>query len=382
VNPRRHLGSARAGHELDVLMLGPYPPPLGGMSLYVQRLLRQLVARGLRVAVLNHFRSSLESPEVIGTLARNPMRYWWALRRTRSRVVHYHHSSRTSALVAVALVSRRDSRTFVVTLHGPLRALRSRLPLVRRLTGWSLRRFDSVVAVSAEVAEQIAEIVAPERVAVLPAFLPPDRAETDGVTLDEEAARFIADGEPTVVMSAYKVAGRPSDDLWGLDIAVDAFTRVAARHPRLRLAAFVAFSPRGGRSQAYLGSLRKRIRNNGLEDRFLIRFGAPLLAGLGSNTIYIRPTRSDGDAVSLREALALGVPAIATDVVRRPDGVLTSPGVDPDALAAVLERVIAGEPADCPVAAPDTDERVNTMVAVYGLAGQRVQHLSERELSR
>jgi glycosyltransferase involved in cell wall biosynthesis len=367
---------------LDVLVLGPYPPPLGGMSVYVQRLHRQLVTRGLRVAVLNHFRSSLESPEVIGTLARNPLRYWWSLRRTRSRVVHYHHSSRTSALVAVALVSRRDARTFVVTLHGPLRALRSRLPLVRRLTAWSLRRFDSVVAVSAEVAEQIAEIVPLERVTVLPAFLPPDRSEMDGLTLDEETAQFIAGGGPTVVTSAYKVAGRPSDDLWGLDIAVDAFTRVAASHPRLRLAAFVAFSPRGGRSQAYLGRLRARIRDNGLEDRFLIRFGAPLLAGLGPNTIYIRPTRSDGDAVSLREALALGVPAIATDVVRRPEGVRTAPGVDPDSLAAVLEQVIAGEPADGPVGAPDTDERVDTMVAAYGLAGRRAQHPSEGALSR
>jgi hypothetical protein len=109
----------------------------------------------------------------------------------------------------------------------------------------------------------------------------------------------------------------------------------------------------------------------------LIRFGASLLAGLGPNTIYIRPTRSDGDAVSLREALALGVPAIATDVVRRPDGVLTAPGVDAHSLAAVLERVIAREPADRPVAAPDTDERVDTMVAIYGLARQRGQHPSE-----
>jgi hypothetical protein len=47
-----------------------------------------------------------------------------------------------------------------------------------------------------------------------------------------------------------------------------------------------------------------------------------------------------------------------------------------------LEQVIAGEPADCPVGAPDTDERVDTMVAAYGLAGRRAQHPSEGALSR
>jgi glycosyltransferase involved in cell wall biosynthesis len=39
--------------------------------------------------------------------------------------------------------------------------------------------------------------------------------------------------------------------------------------------------------------------------------------------IFLRPTRSDGDANSIREALYLGVPVIASDCVERPDQVLT-----------------------------------------------------------
>jgi glycogen synthase len=38
---------------------------------------------------------------------------------------------------------------------------------------------------------------------------------------------------------------------------------------------------------------------------------------------FIRPTTHDGDAISVREALALGVPCVASDVCDRPEGTRT-----------------------------------------------------------
>jgi len=40
--------------------------------------------------------------------------------------------------------------------------------------------------------------------------------------------------------------------------------------------------------------------------------------------VYLRPTLTDGDAVSIREALDAGVPVVASNVVRRPRGVVTA----------------------------------------------------------
>ena len=39
--------------------------------------------------------------------------------------------------------------------------------------------------------------------------------------------------------------------------------------------------------------------------------------------IYIRPTRTDGDSVAVREALDAGVKVVASDVCKRPEGCLT-----------------------------------------------------------
>ena len=38
--------------------------------------------------------------------------------------------------------------------------------------------------------------------------------------------------------------------------------------------------------------------------------------------LFIRATTTDGDSVSLREALYFGAPILASDVVPRPDGVM------------------------------------------------------------
>src|SRR5919201_5141840 len=119
---------------LDVLILGPLPPPFGGVATHVQKLNELLGATGLRVGVLNHFRSS--NGQALATLNRNPLRYFVALARYKSRLVHYHHS-RWSTLLAVAATRRfRKASRYVMTLHGKAlnRYLRSRRPFVARLT--------------------------------------------------------------------------------------------------------------------------------------------------------------------------------------------------------------------------------------------------------
>src|SRR5437763_5368020 len=126
-------------------MVGPYPPPAGGASSHVRRAVRLLQREGLRVRVLTHG-TARNGSEVVGALRRNPVRYWLALRRNRSNIVHYHHS-RIDTLLAVALAARRDrAGRYLLTVHGQVLDpwLEMRAPLVPRLTRWAIEQFDSV----------------------------------------------------------------------------------------------------------------------------------------------------------------------------------------------------------------------------------------------
>jgi glycosyltransferase involved in cell wall biosynthesis len=57
--------------------------------------------------------------------------------------------------------------------------------------------------------------------------------------------------------------------------------------------------------------------------------------------VFLRPTIEDGDSISVREALSLGVPVVASRVGMRPSGaILFRPG-DVDEMLAKIELAMA-----------------------------------------
>ncbi len=65
------------------------------------------------------------------------------------------------------------------------------------------------------------------------------------------------------------------------------------------------------------------------------------LAVLAAADVFVRPTLADGDALSVREALALGCAVVASDVGHRPPGCLVFPVRDVEALSARLAEALA-----------------------------------------
>jgi glycosyltransferase involved in cell wall biosynthesis len=59
---------------------------------------------------------------------------------------------------------------------------------------------------------------------------------------------------------------------------------------------------------------------------------------------FVRPTTADGDAISVREALTLGIPCVASDVSLRPRGTHLFKTGDAAALAAAIERALTEGP--------------------------------------
>jgi glycosyltransferase involved in cell wall biosynthesis len=56
--------------------------------------------------------------------------------------------------------------------------------------------------------------------------------------------------------------------------------------------------------------------------------------------IFVRPTNTDGNAVSIKEALWFGVPVLASDVVSRPTNTIIFKNRDIDDLAGHIEEVL------------------------------------------
>ncbi len=86
---------------------------------------------------------------------------------------------------------------------------------------------------------------------------------------------------------------------------------------------------------------------------------------IAASDVFLRTTLYDGDSISVREALQLGVPVVATDNGMRPAGVHLIPRSDPEALRQAITTVLAERSVRVspPPAADDSVERVFQLYA-------------------
>lgn len=350
----------------DILIVGPYPPPAGGVSRHIARCVPLLIQQGLTVRVLSHYGRRPDVPYVVSGLRRNPLRYFTRIRASKARLVHYHYSTLTSLIAAAFGLATRRRCARVITVHSPtiVRDLQ-RWPLpLGRLAQWSLRQFDHVIAVTAEIDELLRPLLPDHPISVIPAYVP--QVETD--ELPPAMASFVNSGDVFVAAAWRLKIPLSGEDLYGFDILARAFLKVAAVSSSARLVLLVGEEP-GWRGKRYLRSVRTLLDNGALGGRYMIAQGVDLASLLTREVILVRPTRSDGDAVSIREALSNSRRVIATDVVVRPAGVRLIPAGDVAALASAMEENIlsprAGRAALIPRETDDLDAHFARLLGVY-----------------
>jgi glycosyltransferase involved in cell wall biosynthesis len=188
-----------------------------------------------------------------------------------------------------------------------------------------------VVVVNKMMAETVSGLgVSPGKIVVLPAFLPEDGA---GSVPEEITAA--SEGRRLIVASGY------GERHYGFDDAIEAVARLAEGRQDVCLALCLYHKYDGD----YVEHLRQRAESVG--SVVLVKDMTPqdFNAVLQRASLYLRCTTRDGDAVAVREALAWGVPVIATDCVPRPDGVGTYRHGDWGALHQAAGRALAEAPA-------------------------------------
>ena len=122
--------------------------------------------------------------------------------------------------------------------------------------------------------------------------------------------------------------------------AFDAFARVVADRPDVGL---VVCGVGGFRDESLWEAVQERVRHGTLTDHVLLVEDLPhgaFVEALSRATVYLRTPPSDGVASSVLEALTLRVPVLAAENGCRPDGVVTYPSDDVEALSVALRDVL------------------------------------------
>lgn len=359
-------GLRRASY--DVMIVGGYPPPYGGVSVHCQRLAAALSAR-LDVLVIDSAADTRPGwdpaiPMVyrVGAIHDRPTRAWRLLMRiarTKSRIAHFHAGSFDNfALLALPLIGAlpRGTRR-LVTIHSgsfPMRVTSASAGR-RRLMAAVLRQMDCVVCVSAAIAEQVRALAPDVRTEVVPAYLPAP-AEPDPV-IDEAIERLRDRGVERVCVAAG--FARP---YYGFHTVLDA----VAEDESLRGRVGLIFAFYTEYEAAYHAKVAGRLEELGgiAFDNLTPEQFAYLL---GRADTFLRPTDRDGDSVALREARALGKQIVASDCVTRPGGSILFRAMDPASLREAMHVAVANR--DAGTGREDADANWRAMKRIYRSLG-------------
>jgi glycosyltransferase involved in cell wall biosynthesis len=246
---------------------------------------------------------------------------------TRGSDVVHAHGFRAAALTGIALGRRRPGRTpLMATWHNAVLVEGPRRRVLALIEAVAARRADLTLAVSPDLVDRARELGAPEaRLAPVPAPRLAAPSRTRAQVRDEFGA-----GRRPIVLAVARLAQQKD-----YDTLLEASSSWRHRNPPpLVLAA--------GDGPEY-DRLARLIEARGLPVRLLgRRSDVPDL--LAAADVFVMTSRWEGSPLVVQEAMAAGVPVVATAVGGVPaltgDGAVLVPAGEPEAVARAVGALL------------------------------------------
>jgi glycogen synthase len=320
---------------MKILLIGEFPPPYGGISVHVSGLHKELTAAGIPSRVLDITR--VRQPVKFGAALLHAVWQGWTPH------LHTNGHNPKSWLVALACGLAGKARGGgVLTLHSGLapRYLSSLSLLKRWCAARACSLYGRVLCVSPAIQHSVVLLgVPPERTEIAPACLP---VSVPHVALDTYLHSWTERHRPLLSTALFF---RPE---YGFDLMVAGLAEFRVRHPR-----FGCVVMGSGEEQA---QARRLVKDAGLEDNLLLVGDVEhdtCLELMSRSDVFLRSTLSDGDSISVREAISLGVPVVASRTGARPVGtILFEPGNVEDMLSKLDLALTLGRSTAAPMVGP------------------------------
>lgn len=297
-----------------VLLVGPYPPPFGGLSVQLCQWQRYLSTRtGFKCEVLNI--GEARDATIDGCIP--TFGYWDFLKKlwdysSQGYLIHLmtngHNAKSWLSACACAIAGIRKRRTVLVFGSGNAPDyMESSNILVKFLIRMSLRLGGILICRNQEMYEALIRFGAvPSKTNIVTGFLGVNNSLNS--KLPEAIQTFLSHHEPVLGATANL------DPEYGIPLMLEAVEELSTKYPRVGL---LVIGPDEKAKDEFTPC--KRLDH--------VHFTGPLRNEVVRDvmnhlTIFLRPTYFDGDSLSVREALAQGLPVIASDTGFRPPGAL------------------------------------------------------------
>lgn len=322
----------RGGRKLSIALVAPFPPPYGGMGVRFEQMAQCLEKKGVCVEKV-----CLDAAD--GFLPRFLVFFQSSIQILKLRAVILHVVTGSIpnfiALTPVLLAAKISGRTIVLSIGGGYWERESVLNSFRSKTVRMLLRLpDVIIACNKELIRAMTLLgVAPDNLEYISNALPDEYGSLCSIPVPNE---FSSIRKNRSVVLLYVGAMKP---WYGL---LETLDMLAGLRENGFDAVLVALVKEGG-DKGFSSILAERAESLSIREYFHTFISVPwAVSAMAQSDAIIRATNTiEGDSRAVREALAIGVPVIASDIGHRPDGVILFKAGDASSMQKVVENTLS-----------------------------------------
>lgn len=315
----------------DIKEVCPVPPPYGGVTVYVMRLIERLTKDGFSVG--GYYSVDCTDQTIIDSpmfdkwtwfqIIYYPFKIWKYLKETRPyKIVHSHFS--LEGMLYLWTIMTMGRKKIVITVHNSMSE--NYLKTTSCVNKFFLKKMlkspnVTWVAVSDQGKTQL-ENIEPSllgRISIVPAYVP--LTITEYSPLETSLQNYIDSHEKIISFYGHSFMTNEGVDVYGFQDALKLYSEIAQVDSSVGFVLCLSDT----HEDAKIKELHSVATKLGVDNLIFWQIGAlENVSSLWHQTdVYIRPTSTDGDSVAVREVLDEGVAVVASNVCWRPKGVIT-----------------------------------------------------------
>lgn len=314
--------------EDSILLAGPYPKPLGGVSVHTKRLYYLLKDKGYKVKLYKLNKRLVPGVQWVGLLLH--------LIFKRYDTVHMQIFEPIFHKVLI-WICKIKNMNLVLTIHNPrvTSQIKSYLNLLNN-TG-------TIVLVGDHILEQFKKkgIYLATSIKVIPSYLPPNEEEEEAIisSYPPTLINFLKRFDNQLLVSAYKlILTEKGIDLYGIDKSIKLLKELLKENNSIGLIIAIGDEKY---NKKYYHQLKLTAKADGIIDNiFFLENQKEIWPLFKKINLFLRPTCYDGFGISVAEAINMGCSSIASDVCKRADGAIIYDYNNPDELLLKAKNVL------------------------------------------
>lgn len=300
--------------------VGSFPPPIGGVSIYLYRLSK-----------IDKKASFIDEKSIFGNgtislkMAKSILGFFFKLffqlksKELTNFIIHSQNKIIRSVFLIFSYFRKIKISVFIHGEKSLIGQYNNSNILFKFILKKLLDRAEFIRVVNKEYKLFIKKNMGinHSHIIVKNAFLPPNLEDEIKIlkNYDFNLIKFMQTKAPLIVANASFIRFHKQIDLYGFDLTIELSKILKNDFPNF---GFIFAISDDSKEREYINNMIAKIKKYEIQNNFYIFSGNQILWPIIKRAdLLIRPTNTDGDSISIREAIFFDTPVLASDVVKR-----------------------------------------------------------------